>query len=195
MQLHEVRHMPDPRAQVLTLLELGLVDKEDMTAYYEALENLERSTEEDTEATTSPTKSSTSTVSPSGSSLGQADPASLMPFPVICAALGAAGMHSLQLTGTADTIASVCGGAAGAAVGGIVVIGNDPVGEFARMAGAAIARLVGSAGGWAGKEVSSRTACMDDAKGTYPRKPGPYSLIPMEKCLARASLSCPLNVV
>lgn len=183
--------MPNPRAQVLTLLELGLVDKEDMTAYYEALANLERTTKEVTEATTLSTKISTSTAIPPGSLLGQADPASLVPFPVICAALGAAGMHSLQLAGTADTIASVCGGAAGAALGAIVAIGNDPVGEFARAAGAAIARLVGSAGGWAGKEVSSRTVCMCDAEGAYAQKAAPFSLVPMEKCLARASLTCP----
>lgn len=140
--------------QVLTLLELGLVDKEDVTTYYEALANLERTTREAKEATTLAMNKSAATATTPVYFPGKQDPASLVPFPAICAALGAAGMHSLQLSSDADTIASVCGGTAGAVVGGLLVIGDDPVGGFARAAGAAVARAIGFAGGWAGKEVS-----------------------------------------
>lgn len=140
--------------QVLSLLDLGLVDKDEVAAYYEALSDLERTTREAKEAAArGPVPSSASK-----QSAPQQNPASLVPFPVICAALGAAGAHSLQLTGDLDAAASACGGIAGAALGGLLVVGDDPVGRTARALGEGIAGTVGVAGGLAGKRVAESAA-------------------------------------
>lgn len=129
------------------------MDKDEVAAYFDALSDLERTTREAKEATTrSPVPSST----PKQST--QHNPLSLVPFPVVCAALGAAGAHSLQLTGELDTAASACGGIAGAALGSLLVVGDDAVGRTARALGAGIAGTVGVAGGLAGKSVSESAA-------------------------------------
>lgn len=119
-------------------------------AYYEALSELERTTREAKEATIRPSQNP---ATPSNSFPSEQNPVSLVPFPALCAALGAASLQSLHLTGDADAVASVCGGIVGAAIGGLVVVGDDPVGGFTRAVGATIARGVGFAGGWVGKEV------------------------------------------
>lgn len=143
--------------QVLSLLDLGLVDKEEVAAYYDALSNLERTTQEAKEATlaaslnprpTSNRPFSTATSEPEG------DPLSLIPFPAICAFLGFAGTKSLHLTGDLDNVASACGAIAGAGIGSLVVVGQDPVARVARTIGSAIIRSAGAAGGVAGKSVS-----------------------------------------
>lgn len=151
--------LPSNGMKVLTLVNLGLVDKEDAMAYFDALSDLERATREAKEA------ASASSRNPSYGILqflalntGQQDPLALVPFPVVCAALGVAGMHSLHLSGEADTVAAVFGGAAGAAVGGVVVVGNNASGRAVRGFGSTISGSIASVGSWAGKEISTLVA-------------------------------------
>lgn len=141
---------------MLTLLEIGLVDKEEMAAYYEALSELERTTQEakvaaaaTTATPANPTKSSSTTAA-----TAEDGPLSLVPFPIVCAALGAAGTHALHLTGDLGTATSVFGAVAGATLGALVVAGDDAGGRAARAAGLVVARSAGAAGGAVGKGIS-----------------------------------------
>eukprot|EP00752_Nemacystus_decipiens_P011875 g10531.t2 len=131
--------------KVLTLLEIGLVDKEEMAAYYEALSELERTTREAKEAAAAPVNpAKPSSTAPSTAEDG---PLSLVPFPLICGALGASGTHALHLTGDLGTAVSVFGAVAGATLGALVVAGDDAGGRAARAAGSVVARSAGTAGG------------------------------------------------
>lgn len=143
--------------QVLTLLDIGLVDKEEVGAYYEALSELERTTQEaKAAAAATAAAASLNPQSPSSSTsfTPQGGPLSLVPFPALCAALGAAGTHSLHLTGGLDTAISVFGAMAGVALGSLVVIGDDAAGRAARTVGSAVTRSASMAGGAAGRSVT-----------------------------------------
>lgn len=139
------------------MLDIGLVDKEEVAAYYEALSELERTTQEAKAATAAAaTAASLNPQSASSSApfTPQDGPLSLVPFPAVCAALGAAGTHSLHLTGGLGTALSVFGAMAGAALGSLVVIGDDATGRAARAAGSAVSRSASTAGGMAARSVS-----------------------------------------
>ncbi|CAM9134316.1 unnamed protein product [Ectocarpus fasciculatus] len=146
--------------KVLTLVEIGLVDKEEASAYYEALSDLERTTQEAKVAAAAAAEGQPSAARSSSATpfSPQEGPLSLVPFPAVCAALGAAGTHSLHLAGGLGTAFSVFGAVAGVALGGLVVIGDDPLGRAARAAGLALARSAGAAGVAAGKSVSESAA-------------------------------------
>ena len=163
-----------PIAQVLTLLDIGLVDKEEAAAYYEALSDLERATREAkaakavaADATVNrPAPPSTSNFTP------QEGPLSLIPFPAACAALGAAGTHALHLTGGLGTAISFIGALAGVAVGSLVVVGDDAGGRAARAAGSAVADAAGkgiseSVGGAAGYAVSAAEEAIVKAPANF----------------------------
>lgn len=137
------------------------MSKEEVSAYYDALTELERTTREAKAAAalaasspepSAPTASSSIPFSP------RDGPLSLVPLPAVCAALGAAGTQSLHLAGSLGTAVSLFGAVAGVAVGGLVVIGDDPLGRLARAAGSAVVRSTGAAGGAAGKSVSQSVA-------------------------------------
>lgn len=132
-------------AQVLTLLDIGLVDKEEAAAYYDALSELERTTREAKAAKLVSADTSGSRPKPSSTTtfIPQEGPLSLVPFPAACAALGAAGTHALHLTGSLGTAISFIGALAGVAVGSLVVIGDDAGGRAARAAGSAVAGAAG----------------------------------------------------
>ncbi|CAM9276851.1 unnamed protein product [Ectocarpus sp. 12 AP-2014] len=146
--------------KVLTLVEMGLVNKEEASSYYEALSDLERTTQKAKAAAAAAAESQPSAARSSSASpfSPQEGPLSLVPFPAVCAALGAAGTQSLHLAGALGTAFSVFGAVAGVALGGLVVIGDDPLGRAARAAGLALARSAGAAGGAAGKSVSESAA-------------------------------------
>lgn len=143
--------------QVLSLLELGLVEKEDISAYYDALSNLERATLDAKKASLNP-QPPPSRLSSKTPSTPQDDPLLLVPFPALCAALGVAGTHSLHLAGDLDTLASACGAIAGAGLGSLVVVGDGPLGLAARTVGSVVVSALGAAGGLAGKTVSESAA-------------------------------------
>ena len=142
--------------QVLSLLDLGLVDKDDVAAYYDALSELERATREAKQASLSPPPPTPS--NNPFSSLSQESPLDLLPFPAVCAALGAAGAHSVHLTGGLESATTAVGAIAGACVGGLIAAGDDPIARIARTFGSTVARWVGAVGGQAGKSVSETAA-------------------------------------
>lgn len=139
---------------MLTLLDIGLVDKEEVATYYEALSELERTTQEAKTATAAAADSaSLNPQSQSSPFTPQDGPLSLVPFPAVCAALGAAGMHSLHLAGGLDSAISVFGAMAGVALGSLVVIGDDAAGRTARAVGSTVTRSASTAGEVAGRSV------------------------------------------
>ncbi|CAM9112550.1 unnamed protein product [Hapterophycus canaliculatus] len=146
--------------KVLTLLDIGLVAKEEVVAYYDALSELERTTRE-AKAAAAAAAASPKPPSPPSSTMPfspRDGPLSLVPLPAVCAALGAAGTQSLHLAGGFGTAISIFGAMAGVAIGGLVVIGDDPLGRLARAAGSAVARSAVATGGAAGKGVSDSIA-------------------------------------
>lgn len=142
---------------MLTLVDLGLLNKEDMVKYFDALSELERSSRQLETLPGAPSREISNELLRSVlSKTGEEEPLNLIPFPVVCALLGASGMHALHLSGDADTATTVLGAAAGAGVGSLVVVGDDSLGQVARSISKAIAVAIGSAGGWTRKEVSTR---------------------------------------
>ncbi|CAM9945433.1 unnamed protein product [Scytosiphon promiscuus] len=147
--------------KVLTLLDIGLVGKEEVSAYYDALSELERTTREAKAAAAVAASSPNPSARPASAMpafSARDGPLSLVPLPAVCAALGAAGTQSLHLAGGVGTAISIFGAMAGVAIGGLVVIGDDPLGRLARTAGAAVVRSTGAAGGAAGRSVSESVA-------------------------------------
>lgn len=138
-------------------MELGLLNKEETVKYFDALSELERSSRELETRLGAPSRQASNELLRSVlSKTGEEEPLNLIPFPAICALLGASGVHALHLSGDADTAVTVIGAAAGAGVGSLVLLGDDPLGRAARSVSKTIAVAIGSAGGWAGKEVSTR---------------------------------------
>lgn len=150
-----------PFVQVLSLLDLGLLDKEEVAAYYDALSNFERTKQEAKGSKLAGSQnppSSSNNLWPTRESLLGKEASSLIPFPALCAALGAAGAHSLHLVGHLDTAASAFGAVVGAGLGSLVVVGDDPVGRAARTFGSSVSRSASTAGAVAGKQISESAA-------------------------------------
>ena len=143
--------------QVLTLLDLGLVDQEEVTAYYDALSNLERTTREAKQAAVAgaskPPLSLDREKSEATRAL-QGVPLEFVPFPAVCAVLGAAGVHSLELPGHLSTVASTIGAIAGGAVGLLIVARDDVLGGAVRTVGSIAVESAGTAGMLVGRKIS-----------------------------------------
>lgn len=127
-----------------------------MAAYFEALSELERTTQEAKVAATAAAATPLNPPNPSSTApfTAKEGPLSLVAFPVVCAALGAAGTHALHLAGDLGTATSVLGAVAGVALGSLVVAGDDAGGRAARAVGSVVARSAGTAGGAVGKGLS-----------------------------------------
>lgn len=140
--------------QVLSLLDLGLVDRDNAVAYYDALTALDRTAQDAKEAALAaslqplPTRATPLASSPT---LPPEGLLSLVPFPAVCIALGVAGSHALHLTGTLDAAAFAFGAIAGASIGGLIVAGDDSMGRAARAFGGVVTRSLGAACESAGK--------------------------------------------
>lgn len=129
--------------------------KEEVTAYYDALSELERTARRGKETTVSTAFKSSL---PSNRVQGEGGAVELALFPAVCAILGATGMGSLHLTGGLFTVASTFGAIAGGAVGWVVVARDDAVGGAAKAAGFAVARSASFVGSRAGRSIKETAA-------------------------------------
>ncbi|CAM9119664.1 unnamed protein product [Discosporangium mesarthrocarpum] len=128
--------------KVLSLFKLGLVEKEEIPAYFEAISTFEKVKQAPTEA---PVIAAGVTSAPSRSFSVD------FTFPSMCAILGVAGVHSLHLPAEADTVASTVGLAAGFGVG--VLFAASPGGSFASNVSKFCSGLVSSAVEWVSRSV------------------------------------------
>ncbi|CAM9671302.1 unnamed protein product [Choristocarpus tenellus] len=148
--------------KVISLFSLGLVEKEEIPEYFEAIASFEK--EKIASVTESPT-SGTEVEKPSTpGSVPAWNLVDYWTFPVLCALLGGAATHSIHLSAELDAVASTAGIASGLILGGFLVTSDDKLGGVARNVSKPAASAFATAVVWASSIVrTSATSAISTA--------------------------------